>query len=129
MALACGVYGRRREVRDNWKAVAAGTVSGVGVGLYGTALAARAVQLPKAARYALLPRCITSPLAVAVCTALNTDAAAAVALVVVTGVLGAAFGSCTALAANAVPYNPTPTPETVPAATAFQLSLTSLRLP
>ena len=92
LALACGVYGRRREVRDNWKAVAAGTVSGVGVGLYGTALAARAVQLPKAARYALLPRCITSPLAVAVCTALDTDAAAAVALVVVTGVLGAAFG-------------------------------------
>ena len=44
LALACGVYGRKREVRDNWKAVAAGTVSGVGVGLYGTALAARAVQ-------------------------------------------------------------------------------------
>ena len=37
----------------------------------------------------------------------------------------AAFGSWTALAANAVPYNPTPTPDTVPAATAFQLSLTS----
>ncbi len=92
LALACGVYGRRREVKENWKAVAAGTVSGVGVGLYGTALGARAVGLPKAARYALLPRCITSPLAVAVCTALNTDAAAAVALVVVTGVLGAAFG-------------------------------------
>lgn len=92
LALACGVYGRRREVRENWKAVLAGTLTGVGVGLYGTALAARAVGLPRAARLALLPRCITSPLAVAVCTALSTPPAAAVALVVVTGVLGAALG-------------------------------------
>jgi len=41
----------------------------------------------------------------------------------------AAFGKPTARDAKAVPYKPTPTPETVPAATAFQLSLTSLLLP
>ena len=102
LALAVGVYGRRRDVAANWKAVAATTAAGVGVGLYGTALLARAAGLPPAARLALLPRCITSPLAIAVCTSLGEDHAAAVALVVVTGVLGAAGGppALTALGAT-----------------------------
>eukprot|EP00629_Pelagomonadales_sp_RCC1024_P015227 CAMPEP_0119270120 /NCGR_PEP_ID=MMETSP1329-20130426/7246_1 /TAXON_ID=114041 /ORGANISM="Genus nov. species nov., Strain RCC1024" /LENGTH=353 /DNA_ID=CAMNT_0007270129 /DNA_START=89 /DNA_END=1147 /DNA_ORIENTATION=+ len=53
LALGCGVYGRRKEVAANWKPVAASTVGGVGVGMFGTAALARAAGLPAAAKYSL----------------------------------------------------------------------------
>jgi len=93
LALACGIYARRADVAQNARAVAAAMVSGVACGLYGTALAARCIGLPLEARLALIPRCITTPLALAICEAVpGTPRSAAVAIVVVTGVLGAAVG-------------------------------------
>lgn len=94
VALACGVYARRTQVIAARRPLLAGLAAGVVSGLGATAVLARLFRLPDAATLALLPRCITSPLAIAFCDALHlgVDPSASIAIVVATGVLGAAFG-------------------------------------
>lgn len=53
----------------------------------------RLLGLPEALRLATLPRNITSPLAMAICSMLGADASLAIAIVVITGVIGANFGA------------------------------------
>lgn len=55
--------------------------------------AARLLGLPEALRLATLPRNITSPLAMAICSMVGADASLAIAIVVITGVIGANFGA------------------------------------
>lgn len=90
--LACGVYAKRHEIRESWRPVSAGVATGVSTGVYGTAILVRLLRLPDSAKLALLPRCITSPLAIAFCNAMKIDPSASVVVVVATGILGAAFG-------------------------------------
>ena len=52
----------------------------------------RSLGLPEALRLASLSRNITSPLAMAICAMLAADASFAIAIVVMTGVIGANFG-------------------------------------
>lgn len=94
VALACGVYSRRTQVIAARRPLLAGLTAGVVSGLGVTAVLARLFRLPDSAKLALLPRCITSPLAIAFCDALHlgVDPSASIAIVVATGVLGAAFG-------------------------------------
>lgn len=53
----------------------------------------RSLGLPEALRLASLPRNITSPLAMAICAMLAADTSFAIAIVVITGVIGANFGA------------------------------------
>ena len=92
VALACGVYGRRHDIMAAFRSVFAGVFVGSVVGTFGTALLVNALSLPAQAKLALLPRCITSPLALPILEALGGDPAAAFAIIVVTGIAGAAFG-------------------------------------
>jgi putative effector of murein hydrolase len=94
VSLAISMYDRRQLMKDNWKEV----VTGVGIsstgGLFGTAMMVRALRLASPAlRLSLLSRNITSPLAMAIASILGADVGLAVAMVVVTGLLGANFGA------------------------------------
>lgn len=92
LALACGIYARRAEVVASWRQLSAGVGTGVLTGMYGTAALVNALGLPPEAKKALIPRCVTTPLALPICDSLGANAGAAVASVVATGVLGAALG-------------------------------------
>lgn len=53
----------------------------------------RVIGLPADLRLATLPRNITSPLAMAICSILGADTSLAIAIVVISGVIGANFGA------------------------------------
>lgn len=53
----------------------------------------RLLGLPEALRLTTLSRNITSPLAMAICSMVGADSSFAIAIVVVTGVIGANFGA------------------------------------
>jgi putative effector of murein hydrolase len=97
MSLAVSMYEKRQLLRDNAREVATGVaVSSLG-GLLATALLVRTMNIrPPSLRIALLPRNITSPLAMAIATILGASSntiSLAVSIVVVTGLLGANFGA------------------------------------
>ncbi|CAN0381796.1 unnamed protein product [Laminaria digitata] len=84
---------RRTLIFKNAKQVAGGSIFCASSGLFGTALVGRLLGLPEALRLATLPRNITSPLAMAICSMVGADASLAIAIVVITGVIGANFGA------------------------------------
>lgn len=94
LSLACQMYERRQLVQSNAAAVATGVAVGSVGGLFGTAMAVRLLQIGNPyMRLSLLSRNITSPLAMAMAAMLGANVSLAVALVVVTGLLGANFGT------------------------------------
>jgi putative effector of murein hydrolase/putative effector of murein hydrolase LrgA (UPF0299 family) len=95
LSFALQMHARRRLMRENAVPVLGGTLFAAVSGLFGTAAAARALGLPPALRLATVSRTITSPLAVAIATALKADVSLAVAIVVVSGVIGANYGART----------------------------------
>jgi putative effector of murein hydrolase len=94
VSLAISMYDRRQLMKENLKEVVTGVgVSSVG-GLFGTAAIVRLLQIASPAlRLSLLSRNITSPLAMAIASLLGADVSLAVAMVVVTGLIGANFGA------------------------------------
>ncbi len=96
VALACQMYNRRTIMRKNIKEVTTAVIVGsTAGGLFGTALLVRLVNLASSTiTLSLLPRNITSPLAMAIATLLGgADVSLAVSMVVVSGLLGANFGA------------------------------------
>jgi putative effector of murein hydrolase len=94
VSLACQMYDRRKLICENFGEIATAVlVSSLG-GLFGTAFAVRTLVIGNpAVRLSLLSRNITSPLAMAVASILGGDVSVAVSMVVVTGLIGANFGS------------------------------------
>jgi putative effector of murein hydrolase len=94
VSLAISMYDRRQLMKENLKEVVTGVgVSSVG-GLFGTAAVVRLLAIASPAlRLSLLSRNITSPLAMAIASLLGADVSLAVAMVVVTGLIGANFGA------------------------------------
>ena len=94
VSLGVSIYERRVLIRQNFKEVLTATgVSCVG-GLFGTAFAVRVLRLASAElRLSMLPRNITSALAVAIAEILGANKSLAVAIAIVTGLLGANFGA------------------------------------
>jgi putative effector of murein hydrolase len=82
----------RKNIKEVTTAVIVGSTAG---GLFGTALLVRLVNLASSTiTLSLLPRNITSPLAMAIATLLGgADVSLAVSMVVVSGLLGANFGA------------------------------------
>ncbi len=96
VALACQMYSRKAIMKKNIKEVATAVVIGSTVGgLFGTALLVRLVNLASSTiALSLIPRNITSPLAMAIATLLGgADVSLAVSMVVVSGLIGANFGA------------------------------------
>lgn len=94
VSLGVSIYERRRLIRQNLKEVVTATgVSSLG-GLFGTALAVRLLRLASAeARLSLLPRNITSALAVAIAEIVGANRSLAVSFAIITGLIGANFGA------------------------------------
>jgi putative effector of murein hydrolase len=94
VSLGVSIYERRRLIRQNLKEVVTATgVSCIG-GLFGTALAVRLLGLATSElRLSLLPRNITSALAVAIADIVGANKPLAVSFAVVTGLIGANFGA------------------------------------
>ncbi|CAM9621547.1 unnamed protein product [Scytosiphon promiscuus] len=88
-----GVVKRKSLIFKNAKQVAGGSIFCASSGLFGTALASRLLDLPTTLRLATLSRNITSPLAMAICSMVGADFSLAIAIVVMTGVIGANFGA------------------------------------
>ena len=94
VSLAVSMYDKRALMRQNLTELGTAiSVSTLG-GLYGTALMVRLLNIASPyLRLSLLSRNITSPLAMAIATILGADISLAVSMVVITGLIGANFGS------------------------------------
>ena len=94
VSLGVSIYERRVLIKQNFKEVLTATfVSCVG-GLFGTAAVVRLLGLASAElRLSMLPRNITSALAVAIAEILGANKSLAVAIAIVTGLIGANFGA------------------------------------
>jgi len=86
------MFERRKLMQQSAATVAAVTASGAGVGLFGTALAARLLGLSAPLRLAAIPRQVTAPLAIAISGMIGADPSLAATLVAITGLLVANFG-------------------------------------
>lgn len=93
LSFAVQMYRRRVLIFKNAKPVVGGSIFCATSGLFGTAVASRVIGLPADLRLATLPRNITSPLAMAICSILGADTSLAIAIVVISGVIGANFGA------------------------------------
>eukprot|EP00536_Pseudo-nitzschia_multiseries_P017284 jgi/Psemu1/224365/e_gw1.1470.11.1 len=94
VSLGVSIYERRVLIKQNFKEVLTATfVSCVG-GLFGTAAVVRILGLASAElRLSMLPRNITSALAVAIAEIVGANKSLAVAIAIVTGLIGANFGA------------------------------------
>ncbi|CAJ1950459.1 unnamed protein product [Cylindrotheca closterium] len=94
VSLAISMYDRRKLMRENLTEVVTAISVGSLGGLFGTAAVARLLSIASpSVRLSLLSRNITSPLAMAIAGILGGDVSLAVAMVVVTGLIGANFGA------------------------------------
>lgn len=97
VSFAISVYSRKNVIIDNLLTVCTAMMVGSAGGLFGTAAFVRLLKVGGEAgtvlRKSLLPRNITTPLAVAITQILNGDIPQASAIVVLTGIYGATFGA------------------------------------
>jgi len=94
ISLGVSIYERRVLIKRNFKEVMAATFMSVIGGLYGTAFMVRLLGLASAEiRLAMLPRNITSALAVAIAEIVGANRSLAAAIAVITGLIGANFGA------------------------------------
>lgn len=93
ISFALPMFKNRELVKQNRNQVAATVISASVLGLGVTAVMARLIGLSQAFRLPTISRQITSPLAMSVAEMMGADKSFAVAMVVVTGLLGASMGS------------------------------------
>ena len=105
ISFSMAIYNRRQLLLENLLVVASGVLVSAFGTLYGTALFVRAVSLGGTTNGALLrlstlARNVVAPLAVVICKELGGNTSIQLAIVVVTGVLGATFARSWLDAAN-----------------------------
>lgn len=94
VSLGVSIYERRHLIRQNWKEVVTSTCVSVVGGLFGTAAMVRILAMASAEiRLSLLPRNITSALAVAIAEIVGANKSLAVSFAVITGLIGANWGA------------------------------------
>jgi len=93
IAFAVRLYRSRRILFQNTGPLILGSAFGSFVSLYGTAVASRLLGVNEEIATALVPRAITTPLAVAMAKVLRANSSLTVVAVVCSGVLGANFGA------------------------------------
>jgi len=97
VSFAISMYSRKKVIADNFLIVCTGMIVASAGGLFGTAAFVRLLQVGGAAgdvlRKSILPRNVTTPLAIAITNILKGDIPQACAVVVLTGIYGATFGA------------------------------------
>jgi putative effector of murein hydrolase len=94
VSLGVSIYERRKLIQQNLREVITATALSSLGGLFGTSLAVRMLCLTSAeVRLSLIPRNITSALAVAIAEIVGANRSFAVSFAVITGLLGANFGA------------------------------------
>lgn len=97
VSFAISIYSRKKQIVDNLLVVCTSMLVGSVGGLFGTAAMVRLLKLGGDAgcilRKSLLPRNVTTPLAVAITQILKGNIPQACAVVVFTGIYGATFGA------------------------------------
>lgn len=92
VSFATAMYGRRVLLKANFLVVATGVMVGSLGGMYGTAAFVRALSLGgKMIRLSLIPRGVTTALAMVIAEILGGDVSIAAAVVSMTGIVGATF--------------------------------------
>lgn len=103
VSFAISMYSRKQVIADNLLIVCTAMIVASAGGLFGTAALVRLLKIGGEAgdvlRKSILPRNITTPLAIAITNIIKGDISQASAVVVLTGIYGATFGAdfCTAL--------------------------------
>lgn len=103
VSFAISMYSRKKVIADNLLVVCTGMIVASAGGLFGTALMVRLLKIGGDAgdvlRKSLLPRNVTTPLAIAITNIIKGNISQAAAVVVLTGIYGATFGAsfCTSL--------------------------------
>lgn len=96
VSFAISMYGRKKVIADNLLIVGTAMIVASAGGLFGTALMVRLLQIGGKAgdvlRKSLLPRNVTTPLAIAITNIIKGNVSQAAAVVVLTGIYGATFG-------------------------------------
>lgn len=97
VSFAISIYSRKQQIVDNLLVVCSSMMVGSAGGLFGTAVMVRLLKLGGEAgcvlRKSVLPRNVTTPLAVAITQILKGNVPQACAIVVFTGIYGATFGA------------------------------------
>lgn len=92
VSFATAMYGRRALLKANFLVVATGVLVGSLGSLYGTAAFVRAISLGgQMIRLSLVPRCVTTALAMVIASIIGGDVSIAAAVVSMTGIVGATF--------------------------------------
>ena len=103
VSFAISMYSRKQVIADNLLIVCTAMIVASAGGLFGTAALVRLLKIGGEAgdvlRKSILPRNITTPLAIAITNIIKGDISQASAVVVLTGIYGATFGAdfCTFL--------------------------------
>ncbi len=97
VSFAISMYSRKSVIADNFLVVFTAMIVASAGGLFGTALMARLLKIGGEAgdvlRKSLLPRNVTTPLAIAITNIIKGNISQASAVVVFTGIYGATFGA------------------------------------
>ena len=92
VSFATAMYGRRALLKQNFLVVTTGVTIGSLGSLYGTAAFVRAISLGgKMIRLSMIPRSVTTALAMVLASMLGGDVSIAAAVVSLTGIVGATF--------------------------------------
>lgn len=100
VSMCIAMYSRKKLMKDNFLVVMAAMLISSTGGLFGTAIFVRILNIAnKVLRISLLPRSVTTALAIAVSEMLHGNVAITASVVVMTGILGGTFGAriCTKL--------------------------------
>jgi len=97
VSFAISIYSRKAVIADNFLVIFTGMLVASAGGLFATAAFVRLIQVGATAgrilRLSLLPRNVTTPLAIAITQILGGDISFTAAVVVLTGIFGGTFGS------------------------------------
>ncbi|GMH48364.1 hypothetical protein TrRE_jg6257, partial [Triparma retinervis] len=92
VSLSISMFQKRQLVKENFQEVVVASSVSSALGLLGTSAMAKAVGISPSLAISLAPRCITTPLAIAVSSMLGGQPSITAGAVCVTGLLGANFG-------------------------------------
>ena len=94
VSMSIAMYSRKALMKENWLVVLVSTSVSAGGGLFGTAIFVKWLRMANdILRISLLPRNITTGLAIAITNIMGGNVAITASVVVMTGIFGATFGT------------------------------------
>jgi len=94
ISFAIAMYSRKKVMAENLPVILLAVLVGSAGGLFGTAAFARLINIGSSlTRLSVLPRNVTTPLAIAITNIIGGNVSIAVAVVVLTGIFGGTYGA------------------------------------